>query len=1055
MQARAATRALMAAAALTVVGLPTLMWISARPLQAATRMDAAALYEAPVEAKKVPIARPVAPKADTSVTGSRGAALVDQAGDGPDAADEIDADTLRGISLLIDSTPPGPKQDLLSFNRAVGIERYTRKKLLAQKGLTLDTKSAQLIQVAIRDLNRLVGHAQSSAENAQKARTALGYAYIFIDQVNAARDQFSWLLKEAERTGKFPKRAGWMALFIAESWFTDGNFARAQDYYHRYAGKMTEPERELAGYKEGWCWINLNQPARAEKLFAVVAKSESKQGLARDGRRDLAYLLSHHSNVKDAQVVADTMFGQSAARLEFLELVRLGLESQNSPALHRELVTAMLATPGLGQKERLRLSLADLRVQRTPLVSRNYLTAFQALEAEARKSGATPTAEERSYLLLVEKEAQAIIKTFVDAFTGRRQLLEAWDRKALGAALLDLLTFHEVQFAASPNAPLILHLHLEACQDLKDWACIDRVADRIAQNPKWVADREAARLDQLFALEKLSGEPGLVAAAQSERAKNYRAHLRTFLQTFGKSTEWVRVGKAYAALLLSPAAPAEERKAWHSLALPVLTVIAAREGGRDSLFRLQTLRFELKRYEELQAETRDAKFPADAELAGIRREASLAQAAVAKEHGNFSDYEAQLKKFIASHPTPQKARLAWADLLGSLGKDAKVAQVTEELRPMAPADRFSPELSPFTLAAWDREFKTGNASAAQDLIRGAPVADPEMQVRISLSAWGAADRPLAEALGAVVGPKRDYLLGLIALSAPVELLKLLEREAGSSGGLSADHRALAQVALKLTQASLRIQRNAQSERLLGPKFVFEEDAQKARIPIEAKLATLQPPSAKLSAKKQSAALPGFLGAVQATRAQVAQALGGAAPAAQLRVLEAGIRLENSAAAAVVGSEIPKGLTAEEIDKYRKGLEEAAAEFTNQAQEYGKSVTQLHAILGKVDDERVARIPAALPAQSWLWPVGYETEPRFGGLRAYLSQRRWAAALAWVDLVKSELGEDGYYRARAGVLLTADPEVAMRQYVVDELDEKKQSKLHQEWVQATAPKGAAQ
>ena len=73
-------------------------------------------------------------------------------------------------------------------------------------------------------------------------------------------------------------------LSFAEYYFNRGDVEKALVLYQRIGKYADSPVYGYAVYKQGWCWLNLKDPARALKLFVKVIRDANKWGGSKKGK---------------------------------------------------------------------------------------------------------------------------------------------------------------------------------------------------------------------------------------------------------------------------------------------------------------------------------------------------------------------------------------------------------------------------------------------------------------------------------------------------------------------------------------------------------------------------------------------------------------------------------------------------------------------------------------------------------------------------------------------------------------------------------------------------
>ena len=146
-------------------------------------------------------------------------------------------------------------------------------------------------------------------------------------------------------------------LALAELLFNDGDFDAALVQYAQVLRVPDAPSRGYALYKQGWCYLNSNQPRRALEIFQQVVglggdgrlPHEHRVALVQQARRDLVKAYARAGVAEVAGEYFQRWGGVEAPRLQE-SLAELYLESGRWAAaagLFRELIVAHVDSPRL------------------------------------------------------------------------------------------------------------------------------------------------------------------------------------------------------------------------------------------------------------------------------------------------------------------------------------------------------------------------------------------------------------------------------------------------------------------------------------------------------------------------------------------------------------------------------------------------------------------------------------------------------------------------------------------------------------------------------------
>jgi hypothetical protein len=805
---------------------------------------------------------------------------------------------------------------------------------------------------------------------------------------------------------------------------------------------MTPAAKEMTLYKSAWCMINLNEQRKAEELFIRLAASRSKLALAADAMRDLAFLVAHQPDLNASLERVEARFTEVPQKIDFLNYVREGLETQNSVAMHSHLVDKLLQLEKNPAK-RLSYLLADLKVHRRQYAARDHMKSFERVREAIIAGNLTASSVElKKYSEPLEIETQTLIKSFIDTFAGRTKTPDGFSRDEMNLALKTQFSFFVTYLPESRIRPKMVNLWLDVCLDSSDWKCVDTVSELIITERKTLEPfRERAYINQLAALDKLS--PSLKGEEKEQFDKRKFSRVQEFVEQFEKSPQWPRVAKYYSELNMDAGKYKEM--------LPLLDKIYMREPNEDTFGRLQFARYKLEDYEGVLADPRwdpkweNSKAPQAQKLIELKRETVLALALKARKKDDVVSYKKFIFQFLQLRPDPKKAQIARVDLLKFLVEKKLMDEATDEFVGTDPKDQATPEYADMKSVLWFSSMERGKFAEARKILTSSPAKDNEVVFRKILTEIALGETPKVAELQNISPQNRDYLLGLLAVTRPDTLLKYYQTFPSDKP----ESRELALLALRIKSGEWIIPKTREAEKILGPSYRFTGPDTAVAVPIEDKIRKVSFPAKGTPAKALGKAIEKLVVETRNIREGVGKAIKDKNAYQQLRVLEAARDLERRVGMTILESPVPDGLIEDQVNQYKEGLREASKEFTDQATEFDRLAGVARDAINKVNRAIQARLLPRPNMKDWDWSKVYESDPALKRVADAVGAKNSLAALVLLDLLRPEhiKGEADYFRIRAGVLLSLPSKDAERVYLHDDLEAHKQDDIVSDWRKA--------
>jgi tetratricopeptide (TPR) repeat protein len=295
---------------------------------------------------------------------------------------------------------------------------------------------------------------------------------------------------------------------LAELDFAKGDFDAALAHYREVVA-LAGPTRPYALYKQGWCWLNKNEPAKAMEAFEAVAAlpagpgfpEERRQAIAREARRDLA----------KTYALSDRPFEEAAGYLE-----RLG--GSESPELLERLAEAY------AEKGRWREAAAIFRDLLATHVSSPLLCEWQWQIVRATLSTGTRREQlaetQRLAAVLARLESTHALATTVTACRNKlrditKEQMLLWHKSAQKNHDTELATLADplyrqylARFSKEKDAAELAYYHGDLLWTLERWIeAHDEYVRVLELEPHGKFRKEAAYGAVLAAKNALEAEP--------------------------------------------------------------------------------------------------------------------------------------------------------------------------------------------------------------------------------------------------------------------------------------------------------------------------------------------------------------------------------------------------------------------------------------------------------------------------------------------------------------------------------------------------------------------
>ena len=929
---------------------------------------------------------------------------------------------LESFNFLIPHSRAGADRNKLVLNRARASLAIAQRRLMSGPKLDLDEAGRKLLQSSTADATWVYNQSASDASSRSDANFLIGLSSMYLNNYQAATVRFEKALSENPKSPD----ASWMAFFVAEEYFEERKFADASKTYRDFFSRFDNHGKRLALYKIAWCYLNLNQVDLSEKTFLQVIRTTPKDDITRDSIRDLAHLLANmYKDESEVLSLADQFLGKSPEiKFELLRTISLILEARGLVTPDSKLL-AVLVKLEKDPVKAFELQLGAFSSIRREYASRPHYRAWMKIRDVLDHDHWDTRLDELAPIsATLDNETKAVLRSYVDTFSGKVKTPEQIPRKELGQSLLQLFDFYIRYLPQSKLRQTVYSFWFDVCDDLKDSHCTLEVSGKVLEAKDTAALQSRAELELISALEDLTkADPKQYHDTLSRVMSDFVAQRST-------SEKWLVVAKRWADLQM-------EGKEYEKT-IPLRQKILEKEATYENFYALQWARFQAGHADEV-LKDRDhpgLHGPKEPRLVDVVREAALKEAVQARKTDDAKEYVARVRVFLDAHPDAKKASIAKHDLVEFLLDHKDYDAAEEEYFRLSPADRKNGDFSDSERHLIRVRMKNGEFARAGKLIEsnGTAKLSEDLKLLRVLAILGNGHTPDAAQFAVLSTDSKDYVTGLLALFKPGVLIEQFDSKPPRTAG----DRAIALLALRMRKGEWEFPLAQKYAEWLG-KEAPEEMREFPKVPFERKIEAVRPPSSKLSAKKISKAIEKMVGDVRTLNGDLAKVLAGLPAAVQLRVLVSMHGLQDAMVEAIDGSPAPDGLNPDQIKQYKDGLHQISQEFKDQAQEIEKLRASVEAARSADSAKRAEQEIRRPSMNSWGWPDQK-------GLRDLVDKHNGLGALIVADLMKGDelKNDDDYFAARAGIILSSLDSKAGRIEVFHELEQAKQSALILKW-----------
>lgn len=847
---------------------------------------------------------------------------------------------IKAINLIIKTERDESKKIDLFLRRAqlqLGVARSMGLKRTSVTAMTPIEK--QYLQSAQKTLTGLQSMLKGQNKKLADIHYLLGLIDYEYDNTDAVKKNFYQAIAYSPQH----PFVSTMAIVLGELEYDRERFQDAIQIYQKFYKQYTPKEKALADYKTAWSYIGFNDYENARQYFLRIIQNKNDPDFATDSIKDLAFLAVQE--LDEAKIVSygnQKLTDAKSRGLFFYYALQQFLAKDKK--VKRDLLFAELQKLEMDPVQKARVYYLRVQFERSEVPT---IASYQAM-LDLNKYLASLKAEDLSKFLMqdgmkLEDDSEAIIKNFIDAYSGKVQKPDSLPQAKLIEAAKNLIAIHLRVFPQSTKKEIIYALWMDACTETKDEATLEYLKNQ------FFIQRKKTPFDSLYNqafLKQIVLVDEAYIKNPAPNSKKLAELILQFLKEFPKHAENLKIRKKLAAIYIK-----EEK---YSEALPILEQIQKEEPHVENLNRLLYVKFKLNMYQDVVNNEQATKYN-NPEIQDLMRESSLKMAQKSIDDGAFADYEVHIKKFLLSNPSDEKAVVAYQDYFQRILNQQKLGAFVEEWKKMKATLQPKKEFEGVRRQAITLSFILGQPLTEPSLLKSS--SNRELQYAIDL--YELSHRPidaaqLKRSLAEVPKDKKTYILKYASMLTPSTTIEVLSHQKS----LSNEEKSL------LFDAILLDQKHDFSEFIESknfPSFLQSKLYQQVKsfIPASAlpkpkskyldQLKTYKVPTPDMAAARHGKMIETLATNLRFLRKKGVQELSKISFSEQNALLTELISLEKRTGEAIMQSPLPANLTPEQQEEYKKGLAELAAEFEKQSAEYA---TALEGIKKQREEERL-------------------------------------------------------------------------------------------------------
>lgn len=902
----------------------------------------------------------------------------------------------------------------VSIAKKYGIKRVGGDKVNATEKRHLD------------EANKIIGFLLKNIENNNKSLSTLyNIKGLLSYEMDKADETVTYFLKSIELNPN-NAQAEVMAIFIGEYYFDQEKYNDAIKYYQLFYKKMNNSQKALCDYKIAWSYLNLREIQKAELQFVKIIREGLDKGTTEDSYKDLSFILTQN---KDEQSVISKVnsFTSDTALKGRIYYYCLLFYLQNSKGQPRDNLFREVMAVQKDSYEQLKLLALKVSFEKRDIPTKGLTLALDNFAAKVK---AVPPDVKTKYFktdaLQLEEDSEYNIRLHIDAYTGRLKSEAGLTKTQLGEQSIRHIKTHLEWFPATKKRSILTHLWIDTCVDLKNSVCLFELENKYKAESKAPEAFEFLKKIQIEILALYD------AAYEKDPAKHTVAFMNRLKQIIEQFPNDPIAQKSQKRLFGIYFAAKKFNEA-----LPMAEQIFKVEKNTESAQKVLLTLFELGKFDIILNDP--VYFPFNTpEIMDIRREASLKSAMINADKGHFSNYETDIKTYLATKPSEDKAIVVYVDYFKKLIEQNQFQKLDEEWKKLNPKFQGQKVFNSIKALFFDKtlsegEFYKTNSfwTYSEDQALNSKIIINKIALNFKLTPQD------LKYFKQMDQDKKMYLYNILNYAYPTETIEILN----SLKNLSPVEKKLLFTATLLKSGTSDIKFDAAEIRTMK-EIVPEKYLKDSELKIEKDIKNVVFPNKKMRPKTYETYVVNNVENIKYLRGRVLKTLKTAMVPQKVRLLSLMSELELKMAQAIKDSPVPDGLSEEQVKEYAAGLAQMAAEFEKQGQDFTTAKTELEGQIKKQNDDEQALVLPFIKVDDW----SVNHNENFEKMKNIFEKISIKAAIIYIDnlLFNKKIQQDEYYSLKTWIILKMVPSESLRRLYHEELIAANQTEIITKW-----------
>lgn len=902
----------------------------------------------------------------------------------------------------------------VSIAKKYGIKRLTGEKLNPNEKKHLD------------EANKIISFLLKNIENNNKALSTLynikGLVSYELEKVDETIQNF---LKSIELNPKNPQ-AEVMSIFIGEYYFDQEKYNDAIKYYQLFYKRMNNSQKALADYKVAWSYLNLKEIDKAELQFVKIIREELDKGTTEDSYKDLAFILTQDKDEQTiiAKVNAFTKSPELMGKLYYYCLLFYLQSSKDQP---RDRLFKEVLAIQKDMHEQLKVLALKVSFEKRDIPTKGMVAALDNFAVKIK--GANPEAREKFFksdAYQLEEDSEFNIRIHVDAYTGKLKSEENMPKNLLGELAVKQIKIHLDWFPGSKKKNILYHLWIDTCVDLKNSNCLFELETRFKA--------EKSTPEAFEFLKKIQIE--LLALYDSAYEKDHQKHqvafigrLKQFIEQFPNDPIALKSKKRLFGIYFSSKNFTE--------ALPLAEQVFKLEKNNESAQKILLSLFELGKYDVILTDPVYNTFVSP-EIMEIKREASLKSAMINAGKGNFENYETDIRAYLNTKPSDEKAMVVYIDYFKKLIEMNQFQKLDQEWKKLPKEMQDKKNFYPIKSSYFDKVLGEGDFYKTTSFWNY--TTDKNLNEKIIINKIAMNYKLTTQDITFFIqmdNDKKNYLFNILNYVYPAETIEILK----SFKTLTDSEKKILLSALLLKAGTLKMTFDPNDikdiKNIVPEKFSKDTD-----LKIEKDIKNVVFPNSKMKPKVYESYVVNNVDNIKFLRNRVLKSLKTATQVQKIRVLGLMAELESKMAQSIKDSPVPEGLDEAQLKEYKTGLEEMAKDYETQGQSFSTAKLEIESQIKKQADDEEAAILPLIKLDDW----SVSKNDTFAKLNQIFDTVSAKAAIIFIDnlMFSKKIQMEEYYSYKAWIILKLGASESLRKFYHDELVEAGQVALIEKW-----------